>query len=102
MVSVKSGQPSRIQHLPSLETLALDLIGAAPNVTKLAEHLVLGWSHYVTLLSIDADAHRFHEIVSPQQIGSDRAKAAFRSVIGCDSVFRGNADRHGEAKMDRA
>jgi len=102
MVSVKSGQPSGIQHLPCLESLALHLIGAAPNATKLAEHFVRGWSHYVTLLAVDADAHRFHEIVSPKQIGSDRAKTAFRSVIGCHSIVRGNANRHGEAKMDRA
>lgn len=62
-VSVKSGQPSGIQHVPSAQSVKLNLIGTAPNFTKLSEHFVLGWSHCVTLLSIDdAGARRFYEI----------------------------------------
>lgn len=62
-VSVKSGQPSAVQQVPSAKSVALTLMGAAPDIAKLAEHFALGWSHYVTLLSIDdADARRFYEI----------------------------------------
>ena len=61
--SVKSGQPSEIQQPPSVESLAPSLTGVVPSVTKLAERFALGWSHCVTLLSIDnADARRFYEI----------------------------------------
>lgn len=62
-VSVESGQPSVVRQVPSAESVALTLMGTAPDVTRLAEHFALGWSHYVTLLSIDdADARRFYEI----------------------------------------
>ena len=61
--SVKSGQPSEIQQTPSVESLARSLIGTTSSVTELAERFTLGWSHYVTLISIDdADARRFYEI----------------------------------------
>ena len=47
----------------SVESLAPRLIGEIPSVAKLAERFVLGWSHYVTLLSVsDPDARRFYEI----------------------------------------
>ena len=61
--SVESGQPSEIQQTPSVKSLARSLIGTTSSVTELAERFTLGWSHYVTLLSLDdADARRFYEI----------------------------------------
>ena len=61
--SVESGQPSEIQQTPSVKSLARSLIGTTSSVTELAERFTLGWSHYVTLLSVDdADARRFYEI----------------------------------------
>ena len=48
--------PSRISPVPA-ERISQTLI------TELARHFPLGWSHYVTLLSLDnADARRFYEI----------------------------------------
>ena len=39
------------------------MVSAGPSFTKLAERFLLGWSHYVTLLSVtDPDARRFYEI----------------------------------------
>ncbi len=62
-VSVGSGTLSKIQQTLSVESLSPSLISAAPNLTKLAEHFPLGWSHYVTLLSVsDPEARRFYEI----------------------------------------
>ena len=47
----------------SVETLAPSMVSAGPSFTKLAERFLLGWSHYVTLLSVtDPDARRFYEI----------------------------------------
>ena len=51
-VSVQSRRPSEIPQTVSVESLA-----------KLAGRFRLGWSHYVTLLSVtDPDARRFYEI----------------------------------------
>ena len=71
--SVESGQPSKIQQTPSVESLAEHLIGTATSVTQLAERFTLGWSHYVTLLSIDdTDARRFYEIEAAENDWSVR------------------------------
>ncbi len=62
-VSVGSGTLSKIQQTLSVESLAPSLISAAPNLTRIAEQFSLGWSHYVTLLSVtDPEARRFYEI----------------------------------------
>ena len=62
-VSVGSGESPEIQQTVSAKSLETSLISATPNVTKLAERFPLGWSHYVTLLSLDsADARSFYEI----------------------------------------
>ena len=62
-VSVGSGTPSKIQQTLSVESLSPSLISAVPNLTRLAEQFPLGWSHYVTLLSVtDPEARRFYEI----------------------------------------
>ena len=61
--SVEAGQSLEIQQTPSVESHVPGMIGMAPSTTDLAERFTLGWSHYVTLLSIDdADARRFYEI----------------------------------------
>ena len=61
--SVKSGESPEIQQTASVKSPATSLISATPNITKLAERFPLGWSHYVTLLSLDsADARSFYEI----------------------------------------
>ena len=62
-VSVGSGTLSKIQQTLSVESIAPSLISAAPNLTRLAGQFSLGWSHYVTLLSVaDPEARRFYEI----------------------------------------
>ena len=62
-VSVGSGTLSKIQQTLSVESLSPSLISAAPNLTRIAEQFSLGWSHYVTLLSVtDPEARRFYEI----------------------------------------
>ena len=62
-VSVGSGTLSKIQQTLSVESLSPSLISAAPNLTRFAEQFSLGWSHYVTLLSVtDPEARRFYEI----------------------------------------
>ena len=59
----KADESSEIQQTLSVESLARNLIGTAFSITELAERFTLGWSHYVTLLSIDdADGRRFYEI----------------------------------------
>ena len=62
-MSVGSGTLSKIQQTLSVESIAPSLISAAPNLTRLAGQFSLGWSHYVTLLSVaDPEARRFYEI----------------------------------------
>ena len=62
-VSVGSGTLSKIQQTLSVESIVPSLISAAPNLTRLAGQFSLGWSHYVTLLSVaDPEARRFYEI----------------------------------------
>ena len=57
-----SETPSRISPDPSPGTAPTDRFPQALSA-ELARHFALGWSHYVTLLSIDdADARRFYEI----------------------------------------
>ena len=62
-VSAKSGEPSDVQRTPSVESLEPSVNGAPPSLTKLAGRFQLGWSHYVTLLSVtNPDARRFYEL----------------------------------------
>ena len=62
-VSATSRERPGIQQTMSVGTLALSLTSAAPSLTKLAEQFPLGWSHYITLLSVtNPDARRFYEI----------------------------------------
>ena len=62
-VSVESREPSKIRQTVSVESFAPRLDIASPSLTDLAEQFPLGWSHYVTLLSVtDPDARRFYEI----------------------------------------
>ena len=62
-VSVNTAQFPEIQQTASVESFAPSLTSAAISVTQLAGRFALGWSHYVTLLSIDdTDARRFYEI----------------------------------------
>ena len=62
-VSVESGEPSKIRQTVSVESFAPRLDIASPSLTDLAEQFPLGWSHYVTLLSVtNPDARRFYEI----------------------------------------
>ena len=61
-VSVQSRRTSKIPQTVSVESFTPFLTGA-PNLAKLAERFLLGWSHYVILLAIsDPDARRFYEI----------------------------------------
>ncbi len=54
---------AQIQQTLSVESLSPSLINAVRNLTSLAEQFPLGWSHYVTLLSVtDPEARRFYEI----------------------------------------
>ncbi len=58
---VESQAPSKIRQTASVESLEPDL--AIPSLADLAERFPLGWSHYVTLLSVtDPEARRFYEI----------------------------------------
>ncbi len=62
-VSVESGEPSKIQQTLSVESLTPGPFTPASALTKLSKRFPLGWSHYVTLLSVtDAEALRFYEI----------------------------------------
>ncbi len=62
-VSVESREPSEIRQTVSVESFAPRLDIASPSLTDLAEQFPLGWSHYVTLLSVtNPDARRFYEI----------------------------------------
>ena len=62
-VSAKSGETSEIQRTPSVESLEPSVNSAPPSLTKLAGRFQLGWSHYVTLLSVtNPDARRFYEL----------------------------------------
>lgn len=61
-VSVQSRRPSKIPQTVSVESLTPPITGV-PNLAKVAERFLLGWSHYVILLSVsDPDARRFYEI----------------------------------------
>ena len=62
-VSVESGKHSEMRQTLSVESLSPPLNIASAALADLAERLPLGWSHYVTLLSVsDPDARRFYEI----------------------------------------
>ena len=66
--SDNSATPSRISGSQSISETALRISpgpspGTAVSLMQLAEQFPLGWSHYVTLLSVtDPDARRFYEI----------------------------------------
>jgi predicted nuclease of restriction endonuclease-like (RecB) superfamily len=62
-VSVESGEPSEIRQTLSVESLAPGSFTPALALTELSTRFRLGWSHYVTLLSVsDTEARRFYEI----------------------------------------
>ena len=62
-VSVESGDHSEIRQTLSVKSLPPRLDIASPTLTDLAERFPLGWSHYVTLLSVtNPEARRFYEI----------------------------------------
>ena len=62
-VSTESGEPSKIRQTVSVESIASTREMAAPSLTDLAGRFPLGWSHYVTLLSVtNPDARRFYEL----------------------------------------
>ena len=72
-VSVESGEPSKIQQTLSVESLAPGPFTPAPALTKLSKRLSLGWSHYVTLLSVtNPEARRFYEIEAAENAWSVR------------------------------
>ena len=62
--SVESAGPSEIQQTLSVESHpATSAVVPATALSIIGKRLPLGWSHYVTLLTIDnADARRFYEI----------------------------------------
>ena len=62
-VSVESGDHSEIRQTLSVKSLPPRLDIASPTLTDLADRFPLGWSHYVTLLSVtNPEARRFYEI----------------------------------------
>ena len=62
-VSAKSGEPSETQRTLSVESLEPSVNGTPPSLRDLAARFQLGWSHYVTLLSVtNPDARRFYEL----------------------------------------
>ena len=72
-VSVESGEPSKIQQTLSVESLAPGPFTPAPALTKLSKRFPLGWSHYVTLLSVaNPEARRFYEIEAAENAWSVR------------------------------
>ena len=72
-VSVESGEPSKIQQTLSVESLAPGPFTPAPAQTKLSKRFPLGWSHYVTLLSVaNPEARRFYEIEAAENAWSVR------------------------------
>ncbi|MFZ2868751.1 DUF1016 N-terminal domain-containing protein [Zavarzinia sp.] len=55
------------QTYPEIGQTPSDQSAMPPNTQKLAEHLCLGWSHYVVLLSVsNAQARSFYEIEAQQ------------------------------------
>ena len=62
-MSVESGEPSEIRQTLSVESLGPDPFTPAAALTKLSKQFSLGWSQYVTLLSVtDPEARHFYEI----------------------------------------
>ena len=82
-VSATSRERPEIQQTMSVETLAPSTVSAAPSFTKLAEGFPLGWSHYVSQLSVtNPDARRFYEIEAAGNGWSFRElKPQFDSVL---------------------
>ena len=85
-----SETPSRISPDPSLGREPVERIPQTLSA-ELARHFALGWSHYVTLLSIDdADARRFYEIEAADGDWSVR-ELKRKSTAPCTSGWRSAA-----------
>ena len=62
-MSVESHEHTEIRQTPPVESLLTPADDGAIDPTYIGDRFTLGWSHYVTLLTIDnAEARRFYEI----------------------------------------